>query len=178
MKKLVSIAKNVRVNVVLCCGAAVLLSACGGGTADAGNGKAPQLAALSYNNPTGSSAMVAVNDASVAATSPAVADDTAAATPPAADPSAPQVASNFELGGYGPDASAAAAGASATQGAAPVVAGPVDGAPQLPTAGDDAVTAASTADEQVARSLASRGAGSAPAMDAKPGNPNVGAYQR
>jgi hypothetical protein len=195
MKKLVSIAKDLRVNAVLCCGAAVLLTACGGGTADASRGQAPQLAAISYSsNPTGSSTMVAADAASAAAAStlaiadetavatPAAADGTVAATPGAAGGTAAQGTSNFEIGGYGaPDALTASAEAVATQGAAPAVTEPVDGSSQLPpvSSGDGAGTQVAAAEEQLARSLASRGAGSAPTMDALPRNAgnDVGPYQ-
>jgi hypothetical protein len=194
MKKLVSIAKDVRVNVVLCCGAAVLLTACGGGTADAGNGQGPQLAAISYSNPTGSSAMVAANGAGAAAaaslaaadetaaTTPAVADATAAASPAAADGTAAQGTSNFELGGYGaPDASTPSAEAAATQGAAQAAAVPADGSAQLlPTpAGDGSVAPATTPLDQPAGSVAASGPDIAAVAGATPrdASSDLAAYQ-
>src|SRR5205085_6179247 len=107
MKKLVSIARNVRVGL-LCGGAALLLAGCGGGTAD-GYGKTPQLAAVSYSSATGSSTLVVADSASAEATT----------APTVADTTAPQAAPNFELGGYGPAAPASQPDAAATQGAGP-----------------------------------------------------------
>jgi hypothetical protein len=38
MKKLVTFASDLRLNALLCCSATVLLTACGGGLTDTGNG--------------------------------------------------------------------------------------------------------------------------------------------
>ena len=46
MKKLVTFASDLRVHALLCCSATVLLTACGGGVADADNGPQPAQAAL------------------------------------------------------------------------------------------------------------------------------------
>jgi hypothetical protein len=50
MKKLVTVVSNVQVQLVLCCSAAVLLTACGGGTADMDQGQSSQTAAATYNS--------------------------------------------------------------------------------------------------------------------------------
>lgn len=81
MKKLVTVVPNVRVNLLLCCSAAVLLSACGGGTADTGAGQT-QTAALSYNSatsPSGSS-VAGADDSIVATTTPSGTEAASAAT--------------------------------------------------------------------------------------------------
>jgi hypothetical protein len=88
MKNLSGFFESVRIKVMLCCSGAALLSACGGGNADGGTGKA-QLAAVSYSSPTGSSTMVAAEPAAGSLT-PAVPDTTAA--PATAD---------FAMAGYG-----------------------------------------------------------------------------
>jgi hypothetical protein len=103
MKKLVNFVPNVRVNLLLCCSAAVLLSACGAGTADAVAGQQTQTAALSYDSATSTSGpTVAGADDSVAATaapssteaaSAATAATTDDSTAAAADPSSTKVAS-------------------------------------------------------------------------------------
>jgi hypothetical protein len=78
MKKLIAFASGIRLNAVLCCCAAVLLSACGAGVSDPVNGIQSQTAAeLSTGT-----AQPAANNA------PAM-PDTAEATPVAADAAAP-----------------------------------------------------------------------------------------
>lgn len=56
MKKLVTVVPNVHVQLALCCSAAVLLSACGGGTADIEKDQPTQIAAQSYHSDTSMSA--------------------------------------------------------------------------------------------------------------------------
>ncbi|MGB9109408.1 MAG: hypothetical protein WCC39_12055, partial [Telluria sp.] len=89
MKKLATFATDIRVNTLLACSAAVLLSACGGGMNDAGNGLQSQTAAT------------------VSSSSDQTAANTAATTPNAADAAPAQAqatdaapASGFELSGY------------------------------------------------------------------------------
>jgi parallel beta-helix repeat protein len=120
MKKLVTFASDVRLNALLCCSAAVLLTACGGGMSDTSAGQSQTAANLSS-----STEQSAANSA--ATTVPNAAD---AARAPAAEAAA---AGNFELSGYDSnplsgaqaDASAAEAAAAAAQAA------PADGAPRL-----------------------------------------------
>jgi parallel beta-helix repeat protein len=120
MKKLVTFASDVRLNALLCCSAAVLLTACGGGMSDTNAGQSQTAANL-----TSSTEQSAANSA--ATTVPNAAD---AARAPAAEAAA---AGNFELSGYDSnplsgaqaDASAPAAAATETQAA------PADGAPRL-----------------------------------------------
>ena len=88
MKKLIALAAGMRRNAVLCCGAAVLLSACGAGLSDPVNGPQSQTAA----ELTSTSAQLAARSATAspdgAEAAPSVAE---AATPPmpAAAPVAP-----------------------------------------------------------------------------------------
>jgi hypothetical protein len=110
MKKLVTFASDIRVNALLACSAAVLLSACGGGMTDA-NGQQSQTAA------------------SVSSSADQTVANSAAMTPNAADAAPAQAteaaaASGFELSGY--DGVPASTGAAATEGAAPA-----NGAPRL-----------------------------------------------
>jgi hypothetical protein len=93
MKKLVTIASDVRVSALLCCSAAVLLTACGG-SSGTGTGQPTQTAALLQNGATSApAANVAVTaDAANTATTPVVTTDTAAidaatSAPAGADPS-------------------------------------------------------------------------------------------
>jgi parallel beta-helix repeat protein len=121
MKKLVTFASDVRINAMLCCSAAVLLTACGGGMSDTSAGQSQTAATLSS-----SADQSAANSA--ATTVPNAAD---AAKAPAAEVAA---AGNFELSGYdsnplsGAEADASADTTAAAQ-AAP--AAPADGAPRL-----------------------------------------------
>jgi hypothetical protein len=103
MKKLVTFVPNVRVNLLLCCSAAVLLSACGAGTGDTAAGQQPQTAALSYDSATSTSgpSVAGADDSTAAATAPsgteAGAEPTAAttddSTAAAANPSSTEAAS-------------------------------------------------------------------------------------
>jgi hypothetical protein len=120
MKKLVTFASDLRVNALLCASVTVLLTACGGGMADAG--QQSQTAA----------AVTSSADTTVA--------NSAATTPNAADAAGAQAteavaASSFELSGYD--------GVPASSGAAPA-----DGAPRLLasiSASSPTVSAATTA---------------------------------
>jgi parallel beta-helix repeat protein len=120
MKKLVTFASDVRLNALLCCSAAVLLTACGGGMSDTNAGQSQTAANL-----TSSADQSAANSA--AATVPNAAD---AAKAPAAEAAA---AGNFELSGYDSNPlSGAQADASASEAAgAAAQAAPADGAPRL-----------------------------------------------
>jgi hypothetical protein len=86
MKKLVALVSGIRLNAVLCCGAAVLLSACGAGVSDPVNGLQSQTAAELASG----TARPAANNAPAtpygADAAPAVAD--AAPVVPAAMPAA------------------------------------------------------------------------------------------
>jgi parallel beta-helix repeat protein len=118
MKKLVTFASDVRINAMLCCSAAVLLTACGGGMSDTGAGQSQTAATL-----TSSADQSAANSA--ATTVPNAAD---AAKAPAAEAAA---AGNFELSGYDSNPlSGAEADASADTTAA-AQAAPADSAPRL-----------------------------------------------
>jgi len=108
MKKLATFASDFRINALLCCSAAVLLTACGGGMTD--SAQQSQTAA----NLTSSADQSAAN---VAATTPNAADAASAETTEAA-----ASASSFELSGY----TGAPASTGATQAEAPA-----DGAPRL-----------------------------------------------
>jgi hypothetical protein len=94
MKKLSAFASGIRLNAVLCCGAAVLLSACGAGVSDPVNGIQSHTAA----ELTTSTAQPAANNAAAmpsgAEATPAVADAATPATPaaPAATPATPAAA--------------------------------------------------------------------------------------
>jgi hypothetical protein len=111
MKKLVTLASDIRLNTLLCCSATVLLTACGGGTSDTGNGPQTQSAALTTS--------VDDSAANSAATTPNTVDATAA-------PQATATASgNFELAGY--DANPLAA--STEEATAPATS--ADGAPRM-----------------------------------------------
>lgn len=80
MKKLVSVVSNVQVTLLLCCSAAVLLSACGGGTAD--NGQPTQTAAQSYDSATGTSggSVAVANDPTAATLIPSSTEAASGAT--------------------------------------------------------------------------------------------------
>jgi hypothetical protein len=87
MKKLVTFASEICLNAMLCCGAAVLLTACGAGTSDINAGQSQTAATV-----TSSAGQSAANSA--ATTVPNAAD---AAGAPAAEAAA---AGNFEQSGY------------------------------------------------------------------------------
>jgi hypothetical protein len=120
MKKLVTFASDIRVNAMLACSAAVLLSACGGGMTDAAGGPQSQTAAV------------------VSSSADQTAANSAATTPNAADAAPAQAteaaAGGFELSGY--DGVPASAGAAAAEGETPAAASasadaPANGAPRL-----------------------------------------------
>lgn len=81
MKKCFTFASDRRVHALLCCSAAVLLSACGGGTSDAGNGQQTQTAAYSYNSATNQPGAPVAADATSAAVTATGADAPAADAP-------------------------------------------------------------------------------------------------
>src|SRR4051812_32743464 len=89
MKKLTTIVSDIRVHALLCCSAAVLLTACGGGVADTGAAQPTQTAAYSSNSGVVASQEVATTPAS----------DTAETTPAVAD-AAPAAGASFDLAGY------------------------------------------------------------------------------
>ena len=114
MKKLTTFASDVRVNALIACSAAVLLTACGGSQSGSSAAQPTQTAGYSYNSGVVASPEVATTAAADAAeTTPAVAD-----TAPAADAS-------FDLAGYGTHPLAA----DAEPQAAPAFA--ADGTPKL-----------------------------------------------
>ena len=88
MKKLIALAAGMRRNAVLCCGAAILLSACGAGLSDPVSGLPSQTAAELTGNGTQPAANNTPVAPSGAEAAPTVAD---AATPamPVAPPVAP-----------------------------------------------------------------------------------------
>jgi hypothetical protein len=116
MKKLVTFASVSRLNAMLCCSSAVLLTACGGGLSDTGAAQSAQTAAVVTS--------VDANEANSAATTPNTVDATAAQ---AAE--APASGSGFELVGYDTNPLAASAAADAQDAAA--AATPANGAPHL-----------------------------------------------
>lgn len=110
MKKLITFASDFRFNAVVCCSAAVLLTACGGGVSD-NMGKPSQTAASISNS----------NDHTVVNSASMVPNQTDAAAA-AAGQGAP---ASFEMSGYdGSLASAGAAQSAQTE-------APADGAPRL-----------------------------------------------
>ena len=111
MKKLATFASDFRLNALLCCSAAVLLTACGGGMTD--SAQQSQTAA----SVTSSADQSAAN---VAATTPNAAD--AAVADAAGAQAGEAAAANFEMSGY--DSTPASAGATEAQ-------APADGAPRL-----------------------------------------------
>jgi hypothetical protein len=115
MKKLVTFASDVRLNALLCCSATVLLTACGGGMSDTGNGQQAQTAAVTTS--------VDASAANSAATMPNTVDATAASATEAAP-------GDFELVGYDANPLAPATDATAQDSAA-APATPADGAPHL-----------------------------------------------
>jgi hypothetical protein len=116
MKKLTTFAMTTRINALLCCSAAVLLTACGGGMSDAGT-TPTQTAGVSYNSGVVASPEVA--------TSPT--QDSSAETTPAIADAAPGTTS-FDLTGYGAHPLAGDAAEAAPE-AAPAFA--ADGTPKL-----------------------------------------------
>jgi hypothetical protein len=116
MKKLTTFATTTRINALLCCSAAVLLTACGGGMSDAGTAPT-QTAGVSYD-----SGVVASQEV---ATSPT--QDSSAETTPAVADAAP-AATSFDLAGYGAHPLSADAAEAAPE-AAPSFA--ADGSPKL-----------------------------------------------
>jgi hypothetical protein len=91
MKKLVTFASDLRVNALLCCSAAVLLSACGSGSSDTA-GVSPSTTAAATS--TVAAGMNDTADANAASTTPNAVD---ASTAPATDAAA---AASFDLAGY------------------------------------------------------------------------------
>jgi hypothetical protein len=119
MKKLVTFASDIRLKAMLCCSAAVLLTACGAGTSDTNAGQSQTAATLNS-----SADQSAANSA--ATTVPNAAD---AARAPAAEPAA---AGNFEPSGYDSNPlSGAQADASAPEAAAEAA----QARPAAPTSG-------------------------------------------
>jgi hypothetical protein len=114
MKKLTTFATTTRINALLCCSAAVLLSACGGGMSDAGTAPT-QTAGVSYD-----SGVVASQEVATSPTQDSSADTTPAAAAPAA--------TSFDLAGYGAHPLSADAAEAAPE-AAPAFA--ADGTPKL-----------------------------------------------
>jgi hypothetical protein len=116
MKKLTTFAMTTRINALLCCSAAVLLTACGGGMSDAGTAPT-QTAGVSYNSGVVASPEVATSPTqySSAETTPAVADAAPGTT-------------SFDLAGYGAHPLAADAAEAAPE-ATPAFA--ADGTPKL-----------------------------------------------
>lgn len=86
MKQLTTFAAHVRVNALIACSAAVLLTACGGGQSDTGAAQPNQTAGYSYNGGVVASPEVAT---------------TAAETTPAFVETAPATEAGFDLAGYG-----------------------------------------------------------------------------
>jgi hypothetical protein len=109
MKNFATFASDIRLNTLLCCSAAVLLTACGGSTIDAGQGAQTAATVASVN------ASAANGDASVPNQT-----DAAAAQANAAGTNA-----SFDLVGYAADPTADSAVADADQAA------PADGSPRL-----------------------------------------------
>jgi hypothetical protein len=116
MKKLVTFASDVRLNALLCCSATVLLTACGGGMSDTGNGQQAQTAAVMTS--------VDASTANSAATMPNTVDATTASATEAAS-------GNFELVGYDANPLAASATDANAQASAAAPATTADGAPHL-----------------------------------------------
>jgi hypothetical protein len=99
MKKLVTLASDIRVNALLCCSAAVLLSACGGGSSDTGN--APNATAATVATAATAAVSTSVPDTVEAATTPNATDAAPAADATAAATAAATATGNdFALSGY------------------------------------------------------------------------------
>ena len=116
MKKLVTFASDLRLNALLCCSATVLLTACGGGLTDTGNGQQAQTAAMTTN--------VDESAANGAAETPNTVDATTAQATEAAS-------GNFELVGYDANPLAASTTGATAQDSATAPATTADGAPHL-----------------------------------------------
>jgi hypothetical protein len=116
MKKLVTFASDVRLNALLCCSAAVLLTACGGGMSDTGNGQQAQTAAVTTS--------VDASAANSAAAMPNTVDANAVSATEAAS-------GNFELVGYDANPLAASTTDANAQERAAAPATTADGAPHL-----------------------------------------------
>ena len=121
MKKLTTFATTTRINALLCCSAAVLLTACGGGVSDTAGSQSAQTAGISYD-----SGVVASQEVATSPTQDPTVDTTAETTPAVAD-AAPANAS-FDLAGYGAHPLTADAADAAPE-AAPSFA--ADGTPKL-----------------------------------------------
>jgi hypothetical protein len=87
MKKLVTVVSHIRVSHLLCCSAAVLLTACGAGTSDTAVGQPNQTAALSFDSAAGAP-ITGADDTTAATTIDAGAANAAEATAVTADDSA------------------------------------------------------------------------------------------
>ena len=109
MKKLVTFASYVRLNAMLCCGAAVLLTACGAGTSDTNAGQWQTAATLnsSADQSAANSAATAVPNAADAASAPAAEAAAAGNYEPSGYDSNPQ--SGAQADASAPEATAAAA---------------------------------------------------------------------
>lgn len=127
MKKAITFTAGFRINALLCCSAAVLLSACGAGAKDSGNPSSQTAAMVESNVGAGTADAVTTPNAS----------DAAAAQ--ATDANAP---ANFDLAGYESNPLAAPASDAATGAVTGAVTGaaapaqdaqsaPADGAPRL-----------------------------------------------
>jgi hypothetical protein len=127
MKKLVTFASDFRVNALLCCSAAVLLSACGSGASDTG---ALQSGTAAVTSTVATADTANIADANGATTVPNAAD---AATAPATAPAADSTTDNFALSGYTthPLQITSAEDAQGEQAATAGAATPADGAPHL-----------------------------------------------
>jgi hypothetical protein len=94
MNKLFGLASNIRIGILLCSSAAVLLSACGGGTSGAGDGQPAKTAGYSFSSATGTP------DGSAAASSAevqdlAAADGTGSVNPAAAGSLEQQISDRY-----------------------------------------------------------------------------------
>ena len=124
MKKLVTFASHIRLNAMLCCGAAVLLTACGAGTSDINAGQSQTAATLNSSADQSAANSAGLNSSadqsaanSAATTVPNAAD---AASAPAAEAATagniePSAYDSNPLSGAQADASAPEAAAAAAQ---------------------------------------------------------------
>jgi parallel beta-helix repeat protein len=119
MKKLVTFASDIRINAVLCCSAAVLLTACGGGVSGDMSKLSQTAATISTNAQQVAAAAGADQTVDIAAMTPNAADAATADT---------GAAPNFAMSGY--DGSLASTGAEDAAQTAQSDA-PADGAPRL-----------------------------------------------
>jgi hypothetical protein len=88
MKKSVTVVSNVRINQLLCCSAAVLLAACGGGATDTIKGQPDQTAAVSYDSASRYANSASTDTQTAATTSPSDTEADSGATVAATDNSA------------------------------------------------------------------------------------------